>query len=107
MALDLCYEIRVAGRLDEALAAAAFGGLTVKVRGGVTILRGNLDQAALHGVLERIRSLHLELLDARRTRRFPSPDPARWGDRPDPGGGPDGSSRLRDQGGRIAGARGS
>ena len=68
----LCYEIRIAGRLDEAAAAAAFGGLNVTARGGVTVIRGELDQAGLHGVLERIRWLHLDLVDARRARDFPS-----------------------------------
>jgi hypothetical protein len=61
------YEIRIAGRLDEA-AAAAFGGLSVSARGGVTVIGGKLDQAGLHGVLERIRSLGLELVDVRRVR---------------------------------------
>lgn len=67
------YEIRIAGHLDEATAAATFGGLNVSTRSGVTVISGELDQAGLHGVLERIRSLHLELVDARRARRFPSP----------------------------------
>ena len=94
MDVDLRYEIRVAGRLDEAAAAAAFGDLTVSACGSVTVLRGDLDQAALHGVLERIRSLHLELLDARRSRRFPSPSPVQRGTRPRPEGGPSGNSCL-------------
>jgi hypothetical protein len=75
------YEIRIVGRLDEAAAAAAFGGLTVSARGSVTVLRGELDQAALHGVLERIRFLRLELVDARRIRRFPDLDPVRCRER--------------------------
>ena len=61
------YEIRVAGQLDETT-AAAFGGLDVAARGTVTVITGELDQAALHGLLERIRSLGLELVEARRTR---------------------------------------
>lgn len=64
------YEIRIAGRLDEA-AAAAFTGLRVTVRGSVTVLAGDFDQAALHGLLERIRSLGLDLMDARRVRGAP------------------------------------
>jgi hypothetical protein len=45
---------------------AAFADLRVEVRGGRTILRGCLvDQAALHGVLERARRLGLELLEVR------------------------------------------
>jgi hypothetical protein len=62
------YEIRVAGELDEAT-AAAFAGLDVAVRGAVTVITGELDQAGLHGLLERIRSLDLELVEARRCRR--------------------------------------
>lgn len=58
------YEIRVAGQLDE-VAVSAFAGLDISTRGAVTVLTGELDQAALHGVLERIRSLGLELLEAR------------------------------------------
>jgi hypothetical protein len=61
------YEIRIAGQLDE-LAARAFAGLDVSIRGGVTVISGEFDQAALHGVLERIRTLGLDLLEARRVR---------------------------------------
>jgi hypothetical protein len=61
------YEIRVAGRLDETT-AAAFTGLDVASRGEVTVISGEFDQAALHGLLERIRSLGLDLLEARRVR---------------------------------------
>lgn len=64
------YEIRVAGQLDE-MAVKAFAGLDVSTRGAVTIITGEFDQAALHGVLERIRLLGLELLEARRVRGFP------------------------------------
>ncbi len=48
------YEIRIAGRLDER-AAAEFADLEVAVRGSVTVIRGEFDQASLHGLLERIR----------------------------------------------------
>jgi hypothetical protein len=61
------YEIRIAGQLDE-LAARAFAGLDVSIHGGVTVISGEFDQAALHGVLERIRTLGLDLLEARRVR---------------------------------------
>ena len=61
------YEIQVAGQLDE-VAIKAFAGLDVCARGGVTIIAGEFDQAALHGVLERIRTLGLDLLEARRVR---------------------------------------
>ena len=65
------YEIRIAGQLDET-AAAAFAGLELTVHGGVIVIRGEFDQAALHGVLERIRSLGLDLVEARRVRASPA-----------------------------------
>jgi hypothetical protein len=61
------YEIRIAGRLDEDT-MIAFAGLEVAVRGQVTVITGEFDQAALHGLLERIRSLGLDLMEARRVR---------------------------------------
>jgi hypothetical protein len=68
------YEIRVAGQLDE-MAVKAFAGLDISSRDAVTIITGEFDQAALHGVLERIRLLGLDLLDARRVRRLPQRTP--------------------------------
>jgi hypothetical protein len=68
MAVPPRYEICIAGQLDEAT-AAEFAGLDVTSRGSVTVITGELDQAALHGLLERIRSLGLELVSARRSRR--------------------------------------
>ena len=65
------YEIRIAGRLDET-ATAAFAGLDVAARGKVTVIRGEFDQAGLHGVLERIRFLGLDLVQVRRVRGSPA-----------------------------------
>jgi hypothetical protein len=65
------YEIRIAGQLDET-AAAAFASLEVTARGDVTVIRGEFDQASLHGLLERIRFLGLDLVDARRVRGSPA-----------------------------------
>jgi len=60
------YQITVRGRLGPAL-VDAFEGMTVSVSATNTLLRGQIvDQAALHGVLQRIESLGLELLDVRR-----------------------------------------
>ena len=59
------YEIRVAHRLDDEL-AAVFEGLDVTAEGETTVIRGEMDQAALHGLLDRVRMLGLELLEARR-----------------------------------------
>ena len=61
------YEITVRGRLSDTL-VAALDGLTTTSTTADTVLRGDIaDQAALYGVLERIASLGLELLDVRRT----------------------------------------
>lgn len=65
------YEIRIAGRLDER-AADAFAGLDVAARGSVTVIRGEFDQASLHGLLERIRFLGLDLVEVRRVRGSPA-----------------------------------
>jgi hypothetical protein len=59
------YEITVRGRLSVTL-AAAFDGLSATAAPAGTVLCGELDQAALYGVLDRIDSLGLELLDVRR-----------------------------------------
>jgi len=60
------YEITVKGRIGSSL-AEAFNGMTVAASSSETALRGQIvDQAALHGVLELIESLGLELLDVRR-----------------------------------------
>ena len=57
------YEITVRGRLGDPL-IAAFDGLTATSTRAQTVLSGELpDRAALYGVLERIESLGLELLD--------------------------------------------
>ena len=59
------YRITVAGGLDEA-GREAFGDFEIEPHGTNTVLTGDLDQAALHGALNRIQSLGLELLEARR-----------------------------------------
>jgi hypothetical protein len=61
------YEITVRGHMSDVL-LAAFAGLDASRRAQHTVLRGELaDQAALYGVLGRIESLGLELVDVRRT----------------------------------------
>jgi hypothetical protein len=60
------YEIRIRGRLSDSL-LAAFEGLTATVEPVETVLHGPVqDQSSLHGLLDRIQSLGLELVEIRR-----------------------------------------
>jgi len=60
------YEIRVEGHL-AADWSDWFEGLSVRQEtSGETVLSGSLDQAALHGVLAKIRDLGLELVAVQR-----------------------------------------
>lgn len=63
----MVYEIRVKGQLDQHW-SAWFEGLTISHDGqGNTVLRGPLaDEAALHGVLMKVRDLALPLLSVNR-----------------------------------------
>ena len=59
------YEFRVRGRLAERL-LSSFDGFDAEIQPVETILSGEVtDQAALHGVLEQIESLGLELVEVR------------------------------------------
>jgi hypothetical protein len=61
------YAVRVRGRTCDVAMAAAQEGLDVVIVPARTVLRGRLpDQAALFGVLSRIRLLGLELIEVRR-----------------------------------------
>jgi hypothetical protein len=57
------YQIRIKGHLDPDW-AAEFDGLTLShLEDGTTLLQGTVaDQAALHGILTRIRDLGLPLI---------------------------------------------
>ena len=57
------YEIRIKGHLDDRW-ADWFGGLTITlVDNGDTLLTGSVvDQAALHGLLKKVRDLGMPLL---------------------------------------------
>jgi hypothetical protein len=60
------YEIRIRGRISEPL-EDAFEDLVITVNPVETVVCGpHLDQAALYGILERIRALGLELVEVRR-----------------------------------------
>jgi hypothetical protein len=57
------YEIRLGGRLDPRWAAWFDGMTLIPADDGSTVLTGAvLDQAALHGVLGKVRDLGLPLL---------------------------------------------
>ena len=60
---DGIYHIRIKGELDERWADWFEGFVVASREGGETLLSGAVvDQAALHGVLDRIHSLGLPLL---------------------------------------------
>ncbi len=61
------YEIRIQGHLDDHW-AAWFGGLTItQIDNGDTLLTGPVvDQAALHGLLRKVRDLGALLLSVSR-----------------------------------------
>src|SRR5919198_2831311 len=66
------YEIRVKGRLSDSV-LAAFEGLTATVEPVETVLHGRVqDQSSLHGLLDRIQSLGLELVEIRRLPTSPN-----------------------------------
>ena len=67
------YEIRVLGHLDGRW-AARFDGLALRLEpDGTTVLSGPIvDQAALHGLLQRVRDLGIPLLSVTR----PAVDPS-------------------------------
>jgi hypothetical protein len=60
------YEIRVRGRVSEAT-LQALEGMDADLAPAETVFHGPVtDQAGLHGLLDRIQSLGLELIEVRR-----------------------------------------
>ena len=60
------YQIVVKGQLENRW-SDWFEGMTIEAEGAVTIINGTvLDQAALHGLLVRIRDLGLPLISVKR-----------------------------------------
>ena len=70
------YRIRIQGRLDPRW-STWFDGMALAPDGdGTTVLRGRVgDQAALHGLIQKVRDLGLVLLEV--THEAPTPTPAR------------------------------
>ena len=59
------YEIRVSGRLSDTV-TEAFEDFTASVKPAETVMRGEVrDQSELQGVLSRLQSLGLELIEVR------------------------------------------
>lgn len=64
------YEIRIAGHLGNSL-SQTFEGLEACYANGDTILSGTLvDQAALYGILMKLRNLGLELISINRVEKI-------------------------------------
>ena len=65
MVVSTDYEIRIKGRLSDSL-CGAFEDFTASVKPAETVMRGELrDQSELHGVLDQIQLLGLELIEVR------------------------------------------
>lgn len=62
------YEIRIKGHLDERWMRYFEGLTTILQANGETTIIGLMDQATLHGLLNRIRDLSLELISVQRSR---------------------------------------
>ena len=56
------YLVVLRGELGERF-AAEFDGVTLESWGGKTFLRGAVDQAQLHGILERAQNYNLEIIE--------------------------------------------
>ena len=66
------YRIRLKGHLNQKW-SGWFGQMVISTEGGDTILTGSVaDQAALHGLLNRIRDLNLALLSVKYCTLAPS-----------------------------------
>jgi hypothetical protein len=79
------YEIRLQGQLDRRW-AAWFDGMTLTTSDGTTVLRGAVaDQAALHGLLHKLRDIGLPLVSVTRRDNDRPTLPSHGPDNPEPG----------------------
>ena len=63
---DSSYEIRIRGRVTRSL-LESFEGMESELEPVETVLHGPVrDQAELHGLIDRIQALGLELIEVRR-----------------------------------------
>jgi hypothetical protein len=63
---EVSYEIRIRGRVSQAL-LDSFEGMTSETEPVETVLHGPVrDQAELHGLIDRVQALGLELIEVRR-----------------------------------------
>jgi hypothetical protein len=76
------YQIRIEGHLGRAW-AGWFAGLSIALEdNGDTLLTGTVvDQAALHGLLKKVRDLGAPLVSVNRLEPGPAPRPTEEGDR--------------------------
>lgn len=63
---SVVYQIKVQGKLDEGW-SDWFDGMTISFESGTSVMVGTVvDQAALHGILVKIRDMHLTLVSVTR-----------------------------------------
>jgi hypothetical protein len=73
--VDASYEIRIKGRVGPSV-LESFEDMESAIRPAETVLRGTVaDQAQLHGLLERIQLLGLELIEIRQVPGGPGSEP--------------------------------
>ncbi len=60
------YQIRIEGHLDDHWLRWFEGLIISQKQNGETVISGKMDQAALHGVLNRIRDLGVVLISVQR-----------------------------------------
>jgi hypothetical protein len=78
-----CYEIRLQGRLDRRWSAWLDGMDLTAEADGTTVIHGHVvDQAALHGLLSRVRDIGLPLISVNRLTPGHAPDATHLDDDP-------------------------